>query len=200
MTRRVLVIFLKAPRMGAVKTRLARDIGRTAAWRWYRNNSARTVHRLARDPRWRSILAVTPDRFARRGRFWPGGLARVGQGAGDLGARMARPFWRIFAGCRGTRVVLIGGDIPGITRSHIMVAFRALDDADAVFGPARDGGFWLVGLRPRALTVRPFQNVRWSHARVLTNVIDNLGADCRIRYVATLHDVDDGTDWHCSLG
>ncbi len=83
------VVFARAPLAGATKTRLAAAIGDAAARRFHAEMLAQTVRALA-DPRWRLVLAVTPDRFARRGRFWPRGIARVPQGPGDLGRRMAR--------------------------------------------------------------------------------------------------------------
>jgi hypothetical protein len=177
MRRGRLVIFLKAPRFGAVKTRLARDIGELAAWRFYRATSARTVRRLA-DPRWEQALAITPDR-ARAGRM-------VGQGGGDLGARMFRALalrpW----------TVLVGSDIPALDRGHVQSAFRALAaGADLVFGPAADGGFWLVGARrrpPRGL----FAGARWSTAHALQDVLGNVPPHAKVALVERLHDVDDG--------
>lgn len=171
------MIFLKAPRFGAVKTRLARDIGALAAWRFYRATSRETVRRLA-DPRWDVVLAVTPER-ARTGRM-------AGQGRGDLGARMfralaARPW-----------TVLVGSDIPALDKGHVETAFRALDaGAGLVFGPAADGGFWLVGARrrpPRAL----FAGARWSTPHALADVLANAAAHAKVALVDTLQDVDDG--------
>ena len=82
--RRHLVIFVKAPQRGAVKTRLARAIGSAAAQAFYRRLAAATIARLGGDRRWQSWLAVAPDGFARRGRFWPPALPRRAQGPGPL--------------------------------------------------------------------------------------------------------------------
>ena len=137
----VLVIMIKEPRAGRVKTRLARDIGTIPATWWFRHQSARLIRSL-RDPRWQLVLAVAPDP-AVTSRIWPADLPRIAQGQGDLGQRMAR----MLHGCGPGPVCLIGADIPGISRTHIARAFAALGQHDAVFGPALDGGYWLVGAK-----------------------------------------------------
>ncbi len=187
---RHLVVFVKAPRRGAVKTRLARDIGRAAAARFYRDCARGVVRRLCRG-RWRFRLAVTPDRFAREGRFWPPDIARAPQGAGDLGARMARPVRRLGPG----PVVIVGSDVPDIAPGHVEAAFRALGSCEAVFGPAADGGYWLVGLRRRPAAVVPFRSVAWSSERALADTLANLPPRARVRFLGVLDDIDDGAAW-----
>jgi rSAM/selenodomain-associated transferase 1 len=183
--RRHLVVLAKAPALGRVKRRLAADIGPLAALRFQRGATARLLRRVARDRRWRCWLALTPDRAAMGPRFWPVSCRRIGQGRGDLGQRMARPFARL-AG----EVVLIGSDIPEITASHIEAAFRLLGANDLVFGPSRDGGFWLIGGRnlPRGL----FARVRWSSPHALTDTLRNVPPRWRVAMAAALDDVDDG--------
>lgn len=188
---RHLVIFVKAPRRGAVKTRLAKTIGRSAAWRFYRDLSTAVIRDLSRDPRWTCWLAVTPDRFAARGRFWPANVRRLGQGPGDLGARMARPLRQF----RDRPVVIVGSDIPGLGRHHIAAAFAALGSCHAVFGPASDGGYWLVGLAPRAVHRNPFGDVAWSTDRALAETRANLPKSYRVTMLGMLDDIDDGDAW-----
>ena len=178
----VVILFARAPRLGAVKRRLARGIGAMAALRFYRAQLARTL-RLARDPRWRVELAVTPDHGAAR---WPRGITRVPQGRGDLGVRMGRALGR------HRRAVLVGSDIPDLSRADIAAAFRALGRAQAVFGPAEDGGYWLVGLGPRR-PARPFAEVRWSTEHALADTLANFNGR-RIALLRTLRDVDTAAD------
>jgi glycosyltransferase A (GT-A) superfamily protein (DUF2064 family) len=90
--QRTLVVFLKEPWPGRVKTRLARGLGPVGAAWWFRRQAARLLRAVGRDPRWRTVLAVTPDRAGLASRVWPAGLARWPQGPGDLGARMGRAF------------------------------------------------------------------------------------------------------------
>lgn len=195
--QRHLVILVKAPRIGAVKTRLARGVGVMAAWRFYRNTTTEVLRRLAaRGAKpWRLWLAVTPDAFVTKGRFWPADLHRMGQGRGDLGARMAKPMQDLPLG----PVVVIGSDVPDISASLIAEAFEALERADAVVGPATDGGYWLIGLRRRPVPpsrLRPglFRHVRWSGPHALADTLAGLDPRLTIAEITTLSDVDRAKD------
>jgi len=184
-----LVIFAKAPRLGRVKTRLGRDIGTVRAWGFYRHALARLIRRLANDPRWQTVIAVAPD-TALGAPGWPKDVEQIAQGSGDLGVRMQRIFDRLPPG----PVVIIGADIPGIRARHIADAFCALGSHDAVFGPAEDGGYWLVGLRRRPRVAKIFAGVRWSGPHALADTKRNLEKSS-IFALKTLFDVDNGEDF-----
>ena len=186
---RTLIVMVKEPRPGRVKTRLGRDIGLTnAAW-WFRHQT-KALLRHVQDPRWQVVLAVAPDREGLQSRIWPAHLPRWAQGPGDLGARMGRALASALPG----PACVIGADIPGIRAHHIASAFDALGRNDAVFGPAPDGGYWLVGLkRNRPAPPSLFQNVRWSSACALADTKASLPG-YRIAEIATLRDVDTAAD------
>ncbi len=182
-----LVIFAKEPKIGAVKSRLARGIGAVEAARFYRNETTRLIRRVGNDPRWQTILAVTPDTVAgQSGNWWPVSVPRIPQGAGDLGQRMGRVFERLPPG----PVVIVGSDIPQVTRRHIAQGFCALGRNDVVFGPASDGGYYLVGQRRRPRTLSLFDNVRWSTGHTLDDTLKNLPSDKTVGFLETLSDVD----------
>jgi uncharacterized protein len=186
--RRHLVVFLRAPRLGRVKSRLAAGIGALGALRFYRETSDRLLRRMTRDRRWQVHLALTPDRDALRARSWRVAAARFGQGTGDLGQRMESAVRRLPAG----PVVIIGSDIPALGPAHVAAAFAALGTHHAVFGPAADGGYWLVGLRRRPRLPRPlFPRVRWSGPHALADTLAGLPRDLRVAFLQTLEDVDD---------
>ena len=111
------------------------------------------------------------------------------QGDGDLGVRMQRLFERLPPG----PVVVIGSDIPAIRPAHIAEAFRLLGGADAVFGPAQDGGYWLVGLKRTPRVLAPFADVRWSGPHALSDTRANLKGS-RVALAARLGDVDTAED------
>jgi hypothetical protein len=190
--RRHLVIFAREPRLGAVKSRLARDVGAAAALRFQEETLAALLGRLAADPRWRCRLALTPDRFVRaarrRWRRLPRSVALAAQGRGDLGQRMARAFATLPPG----PAVLIGSDVPAVGPAHVAAAFAALGSHDAVFGPAEDGGYWLVGLRRLKPMPDLFRAVRWSTPHALSDTLANLRPGETHALVARLADVDDG--------
>lgn len=182
-----LIVFVKEPTPGKIKTRLGRDIGMAAAAGWFRRQTARLLREVI-DPRWETILAVSPD-TAIASRAWPGGIARYPQGAGDLGARMGRAL-RAAPG----PAIVIGADIPDIRRHHIAEAFTALRQSPAVIGPAADGGYWLVGLRHGSLAPRgAFDKVRWSSRHALTDTLRSL-RPLRTAQLETLRDVDTVAD------
>ncbi len=184
-----LIIMLKEPRPGQVKSRLGKEIGMVPAVWWFRHQVCGLLRRV-QDPRWQVVLAVSPDRQGRVSRVWPAHLPRWPQGQGDLGQRMARMLRQVGKG----PVCLIGADIPDVTNKRIAEAFAALGDHDAVFGPAYDGGYWLVGLKhPERQPNGLFHNVRWSTEHALADTIATL-PDYHIAQVATLRDVDTKAD------
>jgi uncharacterized protein len=183
-----LVMFVRAPTLGHGKRRLAKDIGDLAGVRFERRMIARLLRRLGADRRWDLRIAVTPDRACRRARYWRRGTEVFGQGSGDLGRRMRRA---IVGAPRGP-VVLIGCDIPAIEARHIAAAFRLLGKCDLVFGPAADGGFWLVAARRRPHLPFLFERVRWSSPHALADTLARVPQSVRVGFVESLEDVDEG--------
>ncbi len=181
----VAIVFARAPRLGAVKRRLAREAGDRAALRFHRTVLTALLRVLARDRRFATVLVITPDR-ARLG--LPSGVARLPQGPGDLGQRMTRAFRRY----PRRRVALVGCDIPQVTAADLRAAFRALGRSASVFGPAEDGGYWLVGMGPRR-PARPFAAVRWSGAHALADTQRNF-ARHPPALLRRLRDVDGAAD------
>jgi len=186
--RRHLVLFVRAPQLGRGKRRLAQEIGDVATVRFERLMLALLLRRLGRDRRWRLRMAVTPDKVCRQARHWRRGVAAEGQGSGDLGIRMLRAL----AACPPGPVVLVGGDIPALAARHVATAFRLLGSHDLVFGPAEDGGFWLVGARRSPLLPPLFEKVRWSGPYALADTLAGLPLRVTVGSVDRLEDVDDG--------
>ncbi len=188
MVKPVLIVMVKEPRPGRVKTRLGREIGMVPAAWWFRHQTKSLLRRLT-SPRWTLILAVSPDVEGLESRVWPKNFERWPQGAGDLGARMGRLMHRA-----GGPVCVIGADIPDIKQFHIAKAFKELGTHDAVFGPSYDGGYWLVGLKSaRPLPSGLFQGVRWSSPHALADSVASL-PDKRVAFIDHLNDVDEVDD------
>ena len=186
---RHLVIMARAPRLGVGKRRLAQDLGALAAWRFQRHMLRQVLRRLGGDPRWTTWLAVTPDRAAHKPTHWARRTRVIPQGAGNLGARMERLLCTRPPG----PVVVVGSDIPDLDASHVAQAFRALGRNDWVFGPAADGGYWLVGARRRRAPWRAFEAVRWSSRHALADSLANLKG-AKVALLEELQDVDTGED------
>lgn len=181
MTRPQLYIFAKKPGMGAAKTRLARDIGPTHAQRLCRAMSAQILRKVT-DPRWDTSLYIAPARAIGTVPAWDG-FAQRPQPTGSLSPRLAN----VFSGEKRP-VLVIGTDCPQISAQDIAGALNALRTVPFVFGPASDGGFWLMGaIAPLKPDV--FEGVRWSSKHTLSDLEARLkGSVTKLR---TLTDVDD---------
>lgn len=184
---RWLVIMVKNPVAGRVKTRLAGDIGAADAVRVYRAIANTLIQRLLAPRQWQVILAVDPDHAAAT-RAFPPQLPRIGQGSGDLGLRMQKLMSALPRG----PVVIIGSDCPGIARHHIRDAFNALGRTGAVVGPAPDGGYWMIGLARRFGSPVIFEGVRWSSSDALEDTLKNIHRlGLTVSTLAELPDIDD---------
>ena len=193
MNRCAVIVFAKAPRPGHAKTRLIPALGERGAAQL----AERLMHATLRQAIDAAIgpveLCVTPDRdhpaFTAATSQHP--ITVTDQGDGDLGQRMAHAFERVLA--TQPRALLIGTDAPGLGAAYLRDAARALEEADAVFGPAADGGYTLVGLKRPVPSL--FAAMRWSHDRVMADTRVRIAA-ARLRHVELplLHDIDDPAD------
>lgn len=136
-------IFVKTPGLSPLKTRLAAGIGQAAAEHWYRLAADAVAEALARVPGLTACWAVA-EPVASAASAWPG-LPLIGQGEGELGERMGRVHAALLE--RHDFVLLLGADTPQLEPAHLVEAVSWLDSGEPrlVMGPARDGGFWLLG-------------------------------------------------------
>lgn len=189
----VLLVFLKAPRPGEVKTRLVPALGAPLAAELYRALAEIVLERTA-------PIAGGYDRacvFAPAGagpemRAWIPGERWTPQVDGDLGRRMEAAFEEAFR--RGARrAVLIGSDAPWVDAALVKQAFDGLADADVVLGPAEDGGYYLVGLRRPQSAL--FREIPWSTPAVLPDTMRAAAAQgLAVATLEALADIDDLDD------
>jgi len=189
-----LLVFAKAPRPGAVKTRLVPLLGAEGAAALHRRLTVRTLA-AARDSALGEIeLHAAPDcddpfLTACAHEY---GARLVPQVAGDLGTRMAAALEAALS--RSARAILVGTDCPVLTPHHLHQANSALRDADAVLVPTEDGGYALVGLARH--DARLFSGIHWGTERVMDETrtrLTELG--WRWRELETLWDVDRPADY-----
>ena len=192
MTSEHLVVFLKVPRPGKVKTRLAAAIGGEAACSAYRAIVLQLLANLRSLPR--IELRFDPADGLNEVRAWlQGNWKALPQGDGDLGERLNRCFRDCFQ--KGARkVVVIGSDCPEVGVRDVRKAWSALDSCDLVLGPAQDGGYWLVGLR--AFQPRLFEDISWSTSSVLRQTTERAAeSGLSATFLRTLRDIDSEEDW-----
>jgi len=185
MAKPVVILFARAPRLGQIKRRLAAGIGDIPALHFYRTQLARMIRELATLKGFDITIAITPRNAKLRA---PKSFTIIAQSHGNLGTRMQTAFNRY----RNRQVILIGTDIPGLNHRQIRAAAVALKSHHAVFGPAADGGYYLIAMGTRRPTT-PFANVRWSSADALAGTRQNFGTR-RIKILETLRDVDTAAD------
>ncbi len=195
MIRPKLYIFVKAPQISKVKTRLAVDIGNVQALRIYRSMSAKIIRNI-RDKRWDSVLYITPAKYVCNdfGGVWPANMPRMAQVEGDLSERMAKLF------SKKGKVLCVGTDIPDIKKQYIADGFRALNKNNAVIGPANDGGFWALGLNSPA-PKNLFDGIRWSDKNTMSDLLNRLEIHAlaeKIHYLPILCDIDNVSDYKSS--
>jgi len=186
-------LILKAPRVGEVKTRLARSMGAERATRIYR---ALVEHQLAQIPAsWRTVIHFAPSDAEAEMHSWLGEkfpLNRpvfVPQPNGDLGSRLISAMDHGFAS-GADFVFLLGGDCPGLTCSYLEEAEAALVETDMVIASARDGGYVLLGLRKPVASI--FEGVSWSSETVFATTLRLASAaGLSFRCLPPLEDVDD---------
>ena len=190
--RNQLVVLLKAPRVGTVKTRLAEGIGPEAACAAYQQLVATLLANLAPLPNVELCFAPA-DASAEIASWLRAGWSSQPQVAGDLGARLHAVFLRHFQS-GADRVEIIGADCPEVMPADVESAWQALADQDVVLGPATDGGYWLVGLRApqeQLFTVMP-----WSTDAVLAETQRRASSGgLRVALLRELSDVDTAVDW-----
>ena len=196
MSEEKLIVFVKAPRPGEVKTRLARTIGAPAAVTAYRQLVETLLNQL--QGLGGVEVCFSPDDAAGEVQHWvKEGWNSSPQGDGDLGQRLQSAFQRAFhAGAK--RVAIIGSDCPAVRVEDIREAWGGLQTHDVVLGPATDGGYWLIGLRQ--LQPILFRGVHWSTKDVYAETIQHVEhAGLSVRLLRELADVDTNREWRAFL-
>ncbi len=187
-----LLILLKAPRRGLVKTRLASELGADTALGIYRELLDIVLNRMA------SVQEVElhyspADAGPQIASLLRPGWKAYPQTEGDLGVRMQNAFAQAFH-LGSQRVVMIGTDCPEVCATDILEAWNALAKHDLVLGPATDGGYWLIGLnKPQP---HLFSGIRWSTETVFAETLAHAQATGLIHHLfRRLSDVDTKADW-----
>ena len=171
MANQALVIMLKNPIPGTVKTRLAKDIGDAAALKVYEKLLQRVLEvttNLETD-----VFLFYSDTINRADIFPKARYKKYTQCSGDLGIRMDYAFSIPFKN-EYKQVVMMGADCYELTQNHIESAFSALAQHDFVIGPAMDGGYYLIGMKKWHRWV--LQDKTWSTSELLSETIKDITA------------------------
>jgi rSAM/selenodomain-associated transferase 1 len=184
-----LVVFLRLPDKGKVKTRLAATLGEEAALEIYKKLVSITLGIVTRTgiPAYLFYSDGLPPADERDARF-----SYHIQVDGDLGTRMAAALTSILS--LHNKALIIGSDCPELTPEILQACCSSLNENDIVLGPAGDGGYYLLGCS--ALHPALFTDIKWSTPSVLDQTIENIkGANLSYCLLEKLHDIDTAEDW-----
>lgn len=190
MYRSALIIFVKNPEKGKVKTRLAKTVGDEKALKVY--YELLRITKSVADP-----LSVNKQvwysRFVDEDDLWSkGNFEKHLQKGKNLGQRMLYAFQQAFESGH-EKVVIIGSDCASLGTEIIEKAFGMLDDQDVVIGPARDGGYYLLGMSE--LVTEVFENKSWSTSSVLESTVKQIEKmNLSYHLLPTLSDIDTEAD------
>jgi len=186
-----LIVFIKNPVLGRVKTRIAATAGAVEALQIYQQlieiTRKQCIHYLGTKYLFYSDFIEPID-------AWDSNVfIKKLQSGNDLGLRMQHAFCEVFQ--QHSKVIIIGSDCPYLTSQHIEQANSLLDTADCVIGPALDGGYYLLGLSK--LHLQLFQNKNWSSSTVLMDsLVDLKQLNLGYQLMEPLEDVDSLEAWN----
>lgn len=183
MSKELVIVFVKNIKLGKVKTRLAKTIGNQGAFEVYKelvNITEKATSQVKVDKRIYFSDVIIEEKWK--------GFEKFEQSGVDLGARMKNAFTKGFKDGY-ERIVLIGSDLPDIKATHIENGLDALKTSDVVFGPAVDGGYYLIGLSKIHYCV--FDNKPWSQSNLLETTLEDLkSTNINYSILETLNDID----------
>lgn len=187
---RCLLFFMKSPKKGSVKSRLATVVGDECAVKLYKSFVLQMLSTLKRG-NFPFCICFYPENALKNLKRWLGAQFHYNPQKGkDLGERMKNGFTKAFQ-MGFKRVVLIGSDIPDLPLEFIQEAFTSLEEKDAVIGPAYDGGYYLIGFRDRAFSSQVFEGMAWGTESVFNETIEVLKQlEQRIHTLKSLRDID----------
>ena len=193
MEDRHLIVFVKNPVLGEVKTRLAASLGEQSALDIYNELLAIPRENIANLGCRKHVFFSS---FIEDDVIWEEAfLSKNIQDGGGLGERMESAFYRIFRSeSDPVKAVLICSDCPELTSVNINQAFELLDTNDVVLGPALDGGYYLIGMKKNHPAI--WLEIDWSTDRVYQQTIDKINKfNLSYSVLPVLQDIDTQEDW-----
>ncbi|WP_051249671.1 TIGR04282 family arsenosugar biosynthesis glycosyltransferase [Maridesulfovibrio zosterae] len=166
------LIFIKYPQSGKVKTRLGKVIGDELAALFYRSFVEDILEKLEQ-AKVSITLCYDPFRPLKQYQKWLGCRHFIPQRGESLGERMENAFQDNFAG-NCTSCTLIGSDIPGIDPQIVQDSLELLKKSTACIGPANDGGYYLIGFQKDNLSKTIFKDMKWSTDTVFNTTLQRL--------------------------
>ena len=194
-----LIVFVKYPEPGKVKTRIARELGAEKAADIYSLIAECVIERVMESTKYRTVIFFDPPEREAEIRQWLGreDIVFEPQSGITIGERMFHAFASVLSS-GAEKAVLIGTDVPKITGEIVSEAFDLLDSEDAAIGPAEDGGYYLLGLKKAEALL--FEEIEWGSGSVCEKTFERLrGLNIGYKTLDTLRDVDTPEDINTEL-
>jgi len=185
-----LIIFIKNPKKGHVKTRLAKTVGDDEALRIYKElmRHTREVAESVDVDRW----LFYSQNINHEDNWSPELFNKQLQATGDLGDRMTLAFNTALE--HSSKAIIIGSDCPRLSDTAIQQAIAALDTHDFTIGPTYDGGYYLLGMKSFAPTL--VNDIKWSSGEEYGQTLTRIAQlDASVKVLPTQSDVDYEEDW-----
>ena len=180
----LIIVFIRNAELGKVKTRLAKTIGEESALNIYTyllEHTEKTIRNIDCDK------TVYYSEKVRENDIWDNSIYQKLQQEGeDLGERMFHAFQNAFHN-NYEKVIIVGSDLFDLKEKHILEAFNRLEKRDVVIGPAKDGGYYLLGMK--TLHVEVFKNKEWGASSVFKETLKDLYKS-KVHQLVALNDVD----------
>lgn len=190
----ILIVFVKYPEPGKVKTRIAQELGAHRAAELYSQMAKRIIRKVWRPDAYRAVIYFDPPEREEDVRAWLGidNVSYEPQSPGTIGDKMSNAFERVFSE-GAEKAVLIGTDVPEITADVVSTACSMLNDTDVVLGPSYDGGYYLIGLRKFEPVL--FRDIDWGTNTVFNRTLNRIiEKNLSHKSLDTLKDVDMAED------
>lgn len=192
-----LIIFIRYPELGKIKTRLAKDLGEKKTFDFYKSIVKETIKKL-KSSSWDTIIYCADMIDKSKISLWLDIPERFifKQNKNHLGSKMYNAFYELKDSYKKT--ILIGSDCPTITKEIILNSYIDLNKNDSTIGPAEDGGYYLVGFKNSILDKAKdvFEDINWSSGKEYTETISNF-QNLKLTFTnqSELNDIDDINDY-----
>lgn len=184
MNQNLIIVFVRNPELGKVKTRLAKTIGDVAALNIYKlllNHTQKSIKNIDCDK------AIYYSEEIRDNDIWSSSIYNKHKQKGEnLGIKMLNAFKEGFIN-KYKKILIVGSDLFDLQPKHIEEAFHKLENHDVVIGPAKDGGYYLLGMK--TLYPQIFKNKKWGTDTVFQNTINDLQSES-VFLLEELNDID----------
>lgn len=191
-----ILLFVKYPKKGMVKKRLAQDISEKIVVNLYKEFVKDTISTINQIKTPLIICYYPPTNLLKFQKWLGSQYTYIAQRGENLGERMVHCFTEVFTK-EYQKAILIGSDSPDIPKKILTTALKQLKTNDIVLGPATDGGYYLIGFNKETFLPQLFENMSWSEKTVFTQTKEKIEkTKYKLNILPIWSDIDTIQDLH----